>query len=174
MREERWAILAAPDQRGSHATAGRRSNEGGRAPNQASAHRQTRRGLTTRCLTSIGKRPAIAEIREEARRRFRQAQLNKARARAAEQQPTDRAAHLGKTDHPRRCPGTRSSARSICDTEFTDTTPPINPSRYRFFFLARRHLSSPINAGTSNRRRSPQPAGQRPDRLEARPAAAPT
>jgi hypothetical protein len=101
--------------------------------------------------TSAKGRPS-REIREERARAFWQAQINEARARDAEQQPkTDKPA-VPQQDPP-PSPARVSLHVVSADTEFTDTTPPINPADIPALFLTATSVLRLINAGTSDGRR---------------------
>ncbi|MFZ3238615.1 MAG: hypothetical protein WA417_14845 [Stellaceae bacterium] len=104
--------------------------------------------------TSAKGRPS-REVREERARAFWQAQINEGRARAAEQQAKTTKPAAPPQDPPSSPPPPARVPLHVvsADTEFTDTTPPINPADIPALFLAATSVLRLINAGTSDGRR---------------------
>ena len=104
--------------------------------------------------TSAKGRPT-REMREERARAFWQAQINEGRARLAEEQArTNKPAAPRQDPPPSPPPPARVPLHVVsADTEFTDTTPPINPADIPALFLAATSVLRLINAGTPHGRR---------------------
>jgi hypothetical protein len=104
--------------------------------------------------TSAKGRPS-REVREERARAFWQTQINEGRAKDTEQQAgTNKPAAARQDPPPSPPPPARVPLHVVsADTEFTDTTPPINPADIPALFLAATSVLSLINAGTSDGRR---------------------
>jgi hypothetical protein len=93
------------------------------------------------------------EVREERARAFWQAQINEGRARAAEQQARTNKPAVARQDPP-PSPPPRVALRGVsADTEFTDTTPPIDLADIPALFVAAASVLRLINAGTPDGRR---------------------
>ncbi len=98
--------------------------------------------------------PSRRELREERARAFWQAQINEGRARAAEEQARTNKPAAPRQDPPPAPAAARVALRVVsADTEFTDTTPPIDPADIPALFLAATSVLRLINAGTPDGRR---------------------
>ena len=125
--------------------------------------------------TSAKGRPS-REVREERARAFWQAQINEGRARAAEQQARTNKPAAPRQDPPPSPPPARVPLHVVsADTEFTDTTPPVDSRRHTGSLSRsdicpspdqRRHVGRPPLLGRST--------GQRPGRLAAGTARSPS
>jgi hypothetical protein len=99
------------------------------------------------------KAQAARELREERARAFWQAQINEGRARTAEQQARTNKPAVARQDPP-PSPPPRVALRGVsADTEFTDTTPPIDLADIPALFVAAASVLRLINAGTPDGRR---------------------